>query len=167
MKSIEKLRKVAEEQTISPVLKLVRTYTDHTDIAVTNGEISEALRVAVDEIDDELEDGYMELPRDMDGNPIHVGTVLMKVIDGTDTGIECVTKGVGNGSVFVSYDDEDGEYGLVSYEVLSSTFRLKHNDSWERIERDARRLVCEEGITDGVMMLIIERCKALAGMVDA
>ena len=60
MKSIEKLRRVAEGQSSTTGPKMVR----------------EALGVAVDEIERELRDSYVKLPVDSNGVPIKVGDRL-------------------------------------------------------------------------------------------
>lgn len=76
MKSIEKLRKVAEEQSSPVVCKLVRVYTDQDGMSASNSQVMEALGAALDEIEQELGERYVELPVDANGVPINVGDRL-------------------------------------------------------------------------------------------
>lgn len=76
MKSIEKLRKVAEEQSSPVMCKLVRVYTDQDVMSASNHGVREALGVAIDEIEEELEERYVELPVDSNGVPINYGDRL-------------------------------------------------------------------------------------------
>lgn len=73
MKSIEKLRKVAEEQSSPVACKLVRVYTDQDGMSASNQGVMEALGSAIDEIEHELKERYLELPFDANGVPINFG----------------------------------------------------------------------------------------------
>lgn len=73
MRSIEKLRKVAEEQSSPVMCKLVRVYTDQDGMSASNQEVMEALGAATDEIDKELRERYVELPVDSKDVPINPG----------------------------------------------------------------------------------------------
>ena len=76
MKSIEKLRKVAEEQSSPVMCKLVRVYTGQDGMSAPNHDVMEALGAATDEIEQELEERYVELPVDANGVPINYGDRL-------------------------------------------------------------------------------------------
>ena len=163
MKSLEKLRKVAEEQSSPVACKLVRTYTGRTGIAL-NSEIKEALGNALDEIEQELARDYVELPKDSDGVPIRPNDEIVVSYPDMEQQFSTVT------ALILSdrWDFEQSCYETDSRDVnnLSDFYEhVKHvqPDSWEGIEEDARKWMNENGTPYDVMDFI-RRCKALAGV---
>lgn len=74
MKSIEKLRTVASDR--RPLIpSLITTYCD-MDGGISDADVRVALGTAVDEIEQELEERYVELPVDANGVPINPGDRL-------------------------------------------------------------------------------------------
>lgn len=71
MKSLEKLRKVAETQDDFVVGELVSTYMEDGTFT-SNENIGMALGNAIDEIEQELSEGYVRQPLDMYGEPREV-----------------------------------------------------------------------------------------------
>lgn len=145
MKSLEKLRKVAEEQSSPVACKLVRTYTGMDWMSADNSTIKEALGNALDEIEEELARYYVELPKDSDGVPIRP-----------------------NDEIVVSHPDTEPQFSTVTALILRDRWFYEHvehvqPDSWESIEEDARKWMRDNGTPRGVMNFI-SRCKALAGV---
>lgn len=164
MKSLEKLRKVAEEQSSPVACKLVRVYTDQDRLSADNKSIMEALGNAIDEIEEELARYYVELPKDSDGVPIRPNDEIVVSHPDTEPQFSTVT------ALILSdrWDFEQSCYETDSRDVnnLSDFYEhVKHvqPDSWESIEEDARKWMNANGMPCGVMNLI-GRCKALAGV---
>lgn len=163
MKSIAKLRKVSEEQSSPVACKLVRVYTGKDAMSVSNAEVMEALGIAIDEIEEELSRDYVELPKDSDGIPIRPDDEIVVRHPDMEPQYSTVTALI----LTDRWDFEQSCYDTDSRDVnnLRDFYEnVKHvqPDSWERIERDAKKWMYENGTTNGVMKLI-ERCKALAG----
>lgn len=111
MKSIEKLRRVANEWCTSVVSELVSVYTgDYVrSESVSDVQVANALRNAIKEIEQEFKElddgelaemGLMRLPLDADGVTVRVGDV-MEWLDG-DT-FEVV--GIGGETLFYAEND--------------------------------------------------------------
>lgn len=81
MKSIEKLRSAVLNIRLRIPKSLVNTYSD-MEGEISDGDVRMALGMAVDEIEQELRERYVELPVDAKGVPIKVGD---RLTDGEDT----------------------------------------------------------------------------------
>lgn len=90
--------------------------------------------------------GLMELPRDADGKPIHVGDVIVTI-----NGYEDVVEGILPDRVLVL---RDGEWFTVRADWC---YRHVH-DTWERIIEDAKGRY-----SDADTAALVARCRALAG----
>lgn len=135
------------------------------------------LRTVVDRIESE----WMELPRDMNGEVIHVGDRLV------DAGKEGHLKsdyiwtvvGTAARSVFMKKDDD---YSITH--LASDLLKIYVPDTWERIEADAKKAPCdyyecedtpcsecvrraEAGSCSNAQRIdLVRRCKRLAGVDD-
>lgn len=125
---------------------------EHSDYM---GGLTFDLRRIADRIDAALEEGYIELPKDADGQTIHIdeklryGANIMRTVEAV------------NERAFVAWNPEDRCYALYPAE----NFAHIQPDSWERIIEDAQ--------TDGIrnhnegkpsdFFALVERCKRLAG----
>lgn len=144
MKSIEKLRKVAEEQSSPVMCKLVRVYTDQDGILASNHGVREALAAAIDEI--------VVWHQGME--PQYSTVTALILTERWDFEQSC-------------YDTDSRDVGDLSdfYENVSHV----QPDSWERIIEDVRRRTsdyyCNNVPCDFNKMAaeMVERCKALAG----
>lgn len=106
-----------------------------------------ALDRAEGEHDFAPESHYMMLPKDADGEPIHIGDVM----EWCDSGDTIVVEGIGNDTLF--YIDN----GLAEWTAARN--KRHHNpDTWERIIEDAL-----DGYHDTDFDKLVARCKALAG----
>ena len=113
------------------------------------------------------ESHYVMLPKDADGEPIHIGDRMdwVRYKDDDPTIVRTVS-GIGNG-VFFAWSDEQGRYA--QYEAYA--YRHHHADSWERIIEDARTCTGSAGNYTAVPSMrwtnevdaLVARCKALAG----
>ena len=108
---------------------------------------------AIDRSDEMAEHGWVRLPKDADGEYIHIGDVME--IDGE---VLPPVSGIGNGSVIV------GVFGVDKDDDISEVFSLdlmRHHrpDTWERIIRDAY----DAGVLGETFDLsaAVARCKAL------
>ena len=102
--------------------------------------------------------GLMELPKDANGEPIHIGDV-MEWPDGET--FEVV--GIGDGTLFYLDGDDDA---LADW-TGASTKRHHTSDSWERIIEDAIRgdggsYGCLEERFNAMVPALVARCEALA-----
>lgn len=101
---------------------------------------------------DETDGGYIKLPVDADGVPIHVGDELT---DEKDRPVKVrVLKLRENGWLFDSSRDGGG--------MLTTLFHHVKPDSWERIIEDAQEYVTDDEPLYSVSELV-ERCRRLAG----
>jgi len=102
------------------------------------------------------ESHYMLLPKDADGEPVHVGDVM----EWPTTGETFEVVGVGDGTLFYIEDGEERADW-----TGASTKRHHHADTWERIINDAVNVhgngfnPCWTDERDA----LVTRCKALAG----
>ena len=104
-------------------------------------------------------DGWVELPKDADGEYIHIGDV-MEWSDGTT--FEVV--GIGDDTLFYVETDENGSNSI----EWTSTEQKRHHkpDTWERIIEDAIDAVDDcwaNDEHDKLVDALVARCKALAG----
>ena len=104
-------------------------------------------RVLGEEHDFAPESHYMMLPKDADGEPVHVGDVM----EWPTTGETFEVVGVGDGTLFYVEDGEERADW-----TGASTKRHHTPDSWERIIADAAATRCD--FDD-----LVARCRALAG----
>lgn len=104
--------------------------------------------------------GLVALPKDADGEPIHIGDVMewVRYKDDDPTIVRTVS-GIGIG-VFFAWSDEQGRYA--QYEAHA--YRHHHADSWERIVKDAHDAGAHGKVFD--LSEAVARCKALAGDVE-
>lgn len=163
MKSIEKLRRIAEEQSSPVMCKLVRVYTDQDGMSASNSQVMEALGVALDEIEQELEEHYVELPVDSDGIPIHPNDEIVVHYPGMEPVYSTVTALI----LTDRWDFEQSCYETDSRDVnnLSDFYEnVRHvqPDSWEKIIEDATALGAEMGRRTTQVDDLVERCKRLA-----
>ena len=105
---------------------------------------------AIDRSDEMAEHGWVRLPKDADGEYIHIGDVME--IDGE---VLPPVSGIGNGSVIV------GVFGVDKDDDISEVFSLdlmRHHqpDTRERIIEDAL-----DGYHDTDFDKLVARCKAL------
>lgn len=111
-------------------------------------------RARMDGMDATFGNGWVQLPKDADGVPIHVGDELT---DGeyTFTVYELAAYGDGSWSI----RNEDGN----AWAACDVTHHKP--DSWERIIKDA--LTSDRGdayaVSMGMMRELVERCRRLAG----
>lgn len=85
------------------------------------------LRALADRIDNEM----VELPRDMDGLPIHAGdTVYLE--DGRKADVSCVH--IARNSTSIDFETCDD--GRIFFSIESKHFAHERPDSWERIADD-------------------------------
>lgn len=169
MKSLEKLRKVAEEQNSPVMCKLVRVYTGQDGMSASNNEVMEALGAALDEIEEELARDYVELPKDKDGVPIRPDDEIVVCHHGMEPQYSTVTALI----LTDRWDFEQSCYDTDSRDVdnLSDFYdnvrhvRTAQPDSWERIIMDAYGLGISgysAETTEIVMQKLIERCEDLS-----
>ena len=118
------------------------------------------------EIADRIEAEWMELPRDKDGEVIHVGDI-MRDRDGNEIAVDKVC----SGGFFVG--TRNGCF------LIADGFTHVNPDTWERIEADAEQWYAadywharEKQTNNDVEMQrdmridLVRRCKALAGVDD-
>ena len=120
------------------------------------GESHERLVAIADRIDAALEEEYIELPKDADGVPIHVGDVMENVVHPptrrkvTGVGVEC----------FYAWEDGCGRHSQFG----ANCYRHVQPDSWERIIEDAMEAYqFDDGSSEPSIGSLVERCKRLAG----
>ena len=109
------------------------------------------------EIADRIESEWMELPRDKDGEVIHVGDI-MRDRDGNEIAVDKVC----SGGFFVG--TRNGCF------LIADGFTHVNPDTWLQVKVDALKLddMVNHGIsTSAQYVSIVERCKALAGVDDA
>ena len=98
--------------------------------------------------DENLEsDGWIRLPKDADGEYIHIGDEM----EWCDSGDTIVVEGIGNDTIFYIED------GLAEWTAARNK-RHHAPDTWERIIEDAL-----DGYHDTDFDKLVARCKALAG----
>ena len=120
----------------------------HANLERENESLRRELdRVLGEEHDFAPESHYMMLPKDADGEPVHVGDVM----EWPTTGETFEVVGVGDGTLFYVEDGEERADW-----TGASTKRHHTPDSWERIIADAAATRCD--FDD-----LVARCKALAG----
>lgn len=96
-------------------------------------------------------DGWVKLPVDADGVPIHVGDELT---NGTDLPAKVRCMVLDESGWMVSTRE------LRGYGVLPATLRHVKPDSWEGIIADAAKLARGD---NAAVMELVERCRRLAG----
>jgi len=107
-------------------------------------------------------DGCVELPKDADGEPIHIGDVM----EWPDNGETFEVVGIGDGWTLF-YVIEDG----VAEWTRAENKRHHQPDTWERIIEDARTCTGSTGSYTSVPSMrwtnevdaLVARCRALAG----
>lgn len=100
---------------------------DWCDSADVDGDACGELRDLVDRIDNEM----VELPRDMDGLPIHAGdTVYLE--DGRKADVSCVHIAQHSTSI----DFQTCGDGRIFFSIEPKHFAHERPDSWERIAKD-------------------------------
>lgn len=99
-------------------------------------------------------DGWVELPKDADGEYIHIGDVMEWPEDGET--FEVV--GIGDGWTLF-YVIEDG----VAEWTRAESKRHHQPDTWERIIEDATALGAQMGRRTTQVDDLVARCRALAG----
>ena len=117
---------------------------------------NESLRRELDRVTGEMEEHhawapeshYMMLPKDADGEPIHVGDVM----EWCDSGETIAVEGIGIDVLFY-IDGENAEW------TAARNKRHHHADSWERIIKDALTMPIH-GKAD--VAQLVARCKALS-----
>jgi hypothetical protein len=108
------------------------------------------------EIADRIESEWMELPRDKDGEVIHVGDI-MRDRDGNEIAVDKVC----SGGFFVG--TRNGCF------LIADGFTHVNPDTWLQVKVDALKLddMVNHGISISAQHVsIVERCKALAGVDD-
>ena len=118
----------------------------HANLEGENESLRRELDRALGEWD-YWESTHVELPKDADGTPVHVGDV-MEWPDGQT--FEVV--GIGDGTLFYVED------GLAEWTGASTKFHHHVPDTWERIIEDAL-----DGYHDTDFDALVARCRALAG----
>lgn len=105
-----------------------------------------------------MRSGWVELPKDADGVPIHVGDEMEFSRFDVSYNPEVTVDGIGAG-VFFSFDKKLGRFTQKD----ANAYRHVQPDSWERIIHDAFVESQEHfGSTDAIAELV-ERCRRLAG----
>lgn len=104
----------------------------------------------------ERDEGWVELPRDADGEPIHIGDEL-EGYGWPNGGAYC--RAIVNEAMILAGPDEGSYRGWLMW--AASDVRHHTPDTWERIIRDA--MAYAELPTDVDMQLLVARCRALAG----
>lgn len=151
----------------------ITTAPDGVSTASIDTSVFCALCDAIDSVHAALEaeneslrdsDGWVELPKDADGVPIHIGDVL--------------ERGERHGEVIALMLSDnpwgDGNHWAIQLEgehaptVFDSLFHRYVPDTWERIIEDAIRgdggsYGCLEERFDAMVPALVARCKALAG----
>lgn len=117
----------------------------HANLEGENESLRRELDRALGEWD-YWESTHVELPKDADGTPVHVGDV-MEWADGTPFDVV----GIGDGTLFYVED------GLAEWTGAPDK-RHHVPDSWERIIEDAL-----DGYHDTDFDALVARCRALAG----
>ncbi len=117
-----------------------------------------------------IEQHYIELPTDKDGNDLYIGSTVYDK-DGNIYHVQSVSTGKRN--VFLS---KFGEKKDCAELYCSSNFTITKPDSWERIIRDATTAGCaylgdteEDSAFDRLTaekQQLIARCRKLAGETD-
>ena len=118
---------------------------------------NESLRRELDRVTGEMEEHhawapeshYMMLPKDADGEPIHVGDVM----EWCDSGETLAVEGIGIDVLFY-IDGENAEW------TAARNKRHHHADSWERIIEGALAMPIH---SKADVARLVARCEALAG----
>lgn len=138
---------IPEEELLAIADRIDAEHKAKVDEAYENGKRDECADWL-----DETDGGYIKLPVDADGVPIHVGDELT---DEKDRPVKVrVLKLRENGWLFDSSRDGGG--------MLTTLFHHVKPDSWERIIEDAQEYVTDDEPLYSVSELV-ERCKRLAG----
>lgn len=143
----------------------LRKWCDGADV---DGNVCDELRVLADRIDREM----MELPKDAEGEPIHIGDVLYS--SGNECRVVSITVKADEACVGV-HTDESVFLPSVNPKYLSrkNTEPLEPDppDSWEKLEEDVNlgcRDYCEkhrlEECDYNMRVHILARAKKLAGI---
>jgi len=117
---------------------------------------NDALYAENDALRHERDDGWVELPRDADGEPIHVGDKLVG---------EKVGGGYCEPFVVIGYVMSNGVIEPMDEHKLPRMAKYAHHqqpDTWERIIEDAINMHFNPSLTSERDALVA-RCKALAG----
>lgn len=163
MKSIEKLRRAVEEQNGPILCRLVRAYTGMDVRFASSADVVEAIRLAIDEIEAELEEGWVELPKDSDGIPIRPDDEIVEHYPEMEPQVSTVTALI----LTDRWDFEQSCHETDSRDVnnLSDFYEnVKHvkPDTWERIIEDATKLGYTDPDNERLTQKLVERCKELA-----
>lgn len=111
-------------------------------------------RARMDGMDATFGDGWVKLPVDADGVPIHVGDV-MEWPDGSTFDVVGISA---NTLFYVERDFDDSAQWTAAHNK-----RHHQPDSWERIMDDAEKLARGD---NAAVMELVERCRRLAGDVE-
>lgn len=109
-------------------------------------------RAEIDLLNDERTDGWVELPKDADGEYIHMGD---RMENGEMVARIVLTDGSWEPTVYTAATPNQ------LHEYYCHNIRHHRPDTWERIEEDARKAMSLYSMPH-VVMTLIERCKALA-----
>ena len=123
------------------------------------------------------EHGWVRLPKDADGEPIHIGDVMDGVnkydtsqeVTGTVTTISFDATLDPNDSTSVGirvWADDHKSYRVIYIDPHASVYRHHVSDTWERIIKDAREYRLNIGgsyLWKNKTDELVARCKALAG----
>lgn len=116
------------------------------------GGLTFDLRRIADRIDAALEEGYIELPKDADGQ-VWTGNELVFVADDGSCYDMC----------YLMYDGNDWLIDSSSGGFPVNCCHHVQPDSWERIIEDATALGAQMGRRTMQVDDLVERCKRLAG----
>lgn len=99
--------------------------------------------------------GMVELPKDADGVPIHVGDVMELSLFDVSYNPAITVYGIGAG-VFFSFDAKLGKFAQRD----ANAYRHVKPDSWDHIIEDAAKLARGD---NAAVIELVERCRRLAG----
>lgn len=131
------------------------------------------LTIGMEPMDEEhmAKDGWVKLPVDSDGVPIHVGD---EVEVGSWPATPCIVRGISLGGtpwvLRIVQRDHEGEEGYGEVHLpwpdnrAGETVRHIRHDSWERIIEDAMgAFLSDDSPAEPTMEELVERCRKLAG----
>ena len=155
----------------------MREWADTCCVDYVDKADCDELRALADRVDDEM----VELPRDRDGVPIHVGDTVWDVEDGMEFEVKSITMYAGGAAKVNAFREGCDAHVGPTY------FTHTRPDSWERLEEDSTKGLCEYfgmgdaedckgchaygnrlsiGCNSVMACDIIRRAKALAGVDD-
>lgn len=131
------------------------------------------LTIGMEPMDEEhmAKDGWVKLPVDSDGVPIHVGD---EVEVGSWPATPCIVRGISLGGtpwvLRIVQRDHEGEEGYGEVHLpwpdnrAGETVRHIRHDSWERIIEDAMgAFLSDDSPAEPTMEELVGRCRRLAG----